>query len=285
MSVRSWVFGAVQSAVAGGLFLLAVTPAQAQIIPRAESYGWLNITQGECVTRAERALAASKARFSLAMPQTTQGGTVVVESPTFHAGIHCIADDGMSDKTASREAQRVEVTVIVDSQRVANPQDAAIRDFLTACMKQNACGNAPAAPVAQAAPPAPVAQAAAPTPPTPPAVAIPTPRPAVAAAAPAATESVAPPPPADAPLVMAGPDYRPLLLARPFDWIDNRKVIGTIRFSDNGAARMAWNNAGATWRAEANGDLVVSAGDKTTRLKYDPQSYTFSDGQTLLRPQ
>ena len=89
----------------------------------------------------------------------------------------------------------------------------------------------------------------------------------------------------DAPLVMAGPDYRPLLLARPFDWIDNRKVIGTIRFSDNGAARMAWNNAGATWRAEANGDLVVSAGDKTTRLKYDPQSYTFSDGQTLLRPQ
>jgi ketosteroid isomerase-like protein len=81
-----------------------------------------------------------------------------------------------------------------------------------------------------------------------------------------------------APAASMPTDMVGLLVAQPWEWIDNGRSLGTITFDRDGSARDTWLNLPQTWRVDANGDLVVAVmfGQWVTRLAYDPQSGSFA---------
>jgi hypothetical protein len=102
---------------------------------------------------------------------------------------------------------------------------------------------------------------------------------------------------AGAPATNAATDFRGLLLATAWTWIDNGTPIGTMTFFADGNASATWINVSQVWRIDPNGDLMLYA-DGTrwvVRLTFDPATRTFSgrrdatsqvqDGVlTVLRP-
>ncbi len=69
-----------------------------------------------------------------------------------------------------------------------------------------------------------------------------------------------------------------LLVSRTFDWADNGRNLGTIKFDKNGTAYPTWNNLIETWRLDQNGDLVkdYNHGEIVVRLKRQGQGCTFN---------
>jgi hypothetical protein len=138
------VYGAVGKLVLAPLFALALgSPAKAQL-SNVGSFGWLNVDQATCVNRAIQSMQAANARFNLNLRVTPLGGWyVVLDSRDFHAGIHCVADDGVSGAMVIPSARRVEVTVTVSADHPMNGLEGQIRDFLWNCMARG-CTAAPA---------------------------------------------------------------------------------------------------------------------------------------------
>jgi hypothetical protein len=123
------------------LVLLIGDRAGAQsTIYSAGQTNWLNISQGQCVQRAQSALTTAVSRFNLGMPPNVFDAWLVgVRSNGVNVSIACMGDDE-TDRIANPQAPRTLMFIDVDSTSVGT--DGPIRDFLRDCMFGRSCTNA-----------------------------------------------------------------------------------------------------------------------------------------------
>jgi hypothetical protein len=122
------------------VFLIGDRAGAQSTIHSAGQTNWLNISQGQCVQRAQSALTTAVSQFNLGMPPNVFDAWLVgVRSNGVNVSIACMGDDN-TDRIANPQAPRTLMVIDVDSTRAGT--DGPIRDFLRDCMFGRSCTSA-----------------------------------------------------------------------------------------------------------------------------------------------